>query len=366
MKRQYLSMRQAICIIVVYICGSSVVLGGNSEAGQDSWISVILSQIIVIPMILIYAKIIKLFPEKNIFEVTEILFGKIAGKIFTVLITWYALHLGALVLRNFSEFVETTAMPETPQLALMIVMILVTTYMARSGAEVLGKWSLVSLVIIVSIMFLTIILLYNRLDMNHFLPVMEHSTKTILTGSYELFTFPFVETVLFLTLADSVKKEDSPFKIYVLGEVLGALIMLIVALRNVAALGSAMLETEMFPSYSAARIISISDFLARVEGFISTNFILGGITKISLCLLAASKGLASLFNIQDCKKLTLPVSLSMLALCSVLFQNTMEMITFLDIYKVYAIPFQIVIPVMIWIGGEMKARVKEGTAEKPA
>ncbi|TQI66149.1 endospore germination permease [Clostridium sp. KNHs216] len=366
MKKQYLSMRQAICVMVVYICGSSVVLGGNSEAGQDSWIALLLSQVIAIPMVLIYAKIIKLFPEKNIFEVAEILFGKIAGKIVTALIAWYALHLGALVLRNFSEFVEITAMPETPQLALMIVMILVTTYMARSGAEVLGKWSLVSLVIIVSIMFLTVILLYNRLDMNNFMPVMEHSTKAILTGSYEIFTFPFVETVLFLSLADYVKKEDSPFKIYVWAEVLGALIMLIVALRNIAALGAAMLKVETFPSYSAARIISISDFLARVEGFISTNFILGGITKITVCLLAASKGLASLFNIRDCKKLVLPVSLCMLALCSIVYRNTMEMINFLDIYKIYAIPFQIVIPVMIWIGGEIKARVKEGTAEKPA
>ncbi|MGX8700975.1 GerAB/ArcD/ProY family transporter [Caproiciproducens sp.] len=366
MKKQYLSMRQAICVLTVYICGSSVVLGGNSEAGQDSWISLLLSQVITIPTVLVYAKIIKLFPEKNIFEAAEILFGKIGGKIITALFTWYALHLGALVLRNFSEYVEITAMPETPQLALMIVMILVTIYMARSGVETLGKWSLLSLVFIVSFMFLTVILLYNQLNMNNFLPVMEHSTKTILTSSYGVFSFPFAETVLFLALADSIKKEDSPFKIYVWAEVLGALIMLIVALRNIAALGAAMLKVQLFPSYSAARIISLTDFLARVEGFISTNFILGGITKITVCLLAASKGLAGLFNIQDCRKLVLPVSLCTLALCSILYRNTMEMTNFLEIYKIYAVPFQLVIPVMIWTGGEIRARMQRKAAEKPA
>ncbi|MDF1493878.1 GerAB/ArcD/ProY family transporter [Caproiciproducens sp. CPB-2] len=366
MKKQYLSVRQAICILIVFICGSSVVLGGNSESGQDSWIALLLSQVIAIPTVLVYAKIIKLFPEKNIFEAVEILFGKIAGKIVTVLISWYALHLGAMVLRNFSEFVEITSMPETPQLALMMAMIVVVVYMAKSGVQILGKWSLISLAIIVSFMFITILLLYNRLDASNFLPVMEYSTKEILSSSYSLFSFPLAETVLFLALADSVKKEDNPFKIYVWGEVLGALIMLTVALRNISVLGATLLKAELFPSYVATRIISLSDFLARVEGFISTNFILGGITKITVCLLAASKGLSSLFNIQSCKKLIFPVGLSMLALCVILYRNTMEMINFLEFYKIYSIPFQIVIPLMIWIGGEIRARIQGKAAEKPA
>ncbi|WP_312694614.1 GerAB/ArcD/ProY family transporter [Caproiciproducens sp.] len=366
MNSKYITMRQAICILVVYICGSSVVVGGNSEAGQDSWISVLLAQIIVMPMVLVYAEIMKLFPEKNIYEIVEILFGKIIGKIVTLLILWYAIHLAALVLRNFSEFIEITSLPETPQLPLMIIMILVIVYLVKSGVEVLGKWALVSLFIMVFIMLLTIMLLLNQMSFDNFLPLMNHSTKTVLTGSYELFTFPFAETVLFLAVADYVKKEDSPVKIYVWAEALGALILLIVALRNIAALGPAMLKAEYFPSYLAARIISVSDFLARIEGSISTNFILGGITKISVCILAASKGLSSLFNIQDYKKMIFPSSLCVLALCSILYRNTMEMINFLKIYAIYAIPFQIIIPVVIWIGGEIKKRMKEKATETSA
>lgn len=366
MKSKYITMRQAICIITVYICGSSVVLGGNTTAEQDSWISLLLSQIFVLPMMLVYARIMKLFPEKNIYEVVEILFGKIVGKILAVLLSWYAIHLAALVLRNFSEFIEITSMPETPQLPLMIIMILVIVYMVKSGTEILGRWALVSFFIMVFIMFFTAAMLLNQMNFDNFLPMMNHSTKIILTASYELFTFPFAETVLFLAVADYVKKEDSPVKIYIGGEVLGALILLIVALRNTAALGSVMLRTEYFPSYAAARIISVSDFLARIEGSISTNFILGGITKISVCILAASKGLSSLFNIQDSKKLAFPVSLCVLALCCILFSNTMEMINFIKVYAIYAIPFQIIIPVAIWIGGEIRKRIKEKTTETSA
>lgn len=366
MNSKYITMRQATCIIVVYICGSSVVLGGNSEAGQDSWISLLLAQIIVIPMVLVYARIMKLFPEKNIYEIIEILFGKIVGKIVTIFMLWYAIHLAALVLRNFSEFIEITSLPETPQLPLMIIMILVVVYAVKSGMEVLGKWALISLFIIVFIMLLTIVLLFNQMKLDNFLPMMNHSTKTILTASYEIFTFPFAETVLFLAVADYVRKEDSPIKIYILADALGALILLIVALRNIAALGPAMLKAEYFPSYLAARIISVSDFLARIEGSISTNFILGGITKIAVCILAASKGLASLFNIQDYKRMIFPAGLCALALGCIVFNNTMEMINFLKIYAIYAIPFQIIIPVAIWIGGEIRKRMQEKATETSA
>ncbi len=368
MNKQFVTLRQATSIIVVYICGSSVVLGGFSDAGQDSWICLILSQIIAIPMILIYARIIDLFPKQGLYEIFNILFGKIFGKIPTILITWYAIHLAALVLRNFTEFIAIVSMPETPQLPLMIIMILVTVYLARSGVKTLGKWSLIVLPIIIAIMFLTIFLLLNQMDFNNILPVMNHSTKEILSGAYELFTFPFAETVLFLTIADCIKKEDSPYKVYVWGLVVGALILFFVILRNVTSLGVPMLKSVYFPSYVAARIINVSDFLARIEGSISINFIFGGITKITLCLLAASKGLANLFNLQDYKKVILPVSLTVMALCSILYTNTMEMISFLPIYAIYVIPFQILIPILTWGFGEIKIRIqkKAGGADAAA
>ena len=123
------------------------------------------------------------------------------------------------------------------------------------------------------------------------------------------------------------------------------------------------MKAEYFPSYISARIISISDFLARIEGSISTNFIFAGVSKIALCLLAASKGLANLFQIQNYKKIILPVSLTAVALSCILFSSTMEMINFLKIYMIYAIPFQIIIPVLVWLGCEIKTRFEKTSVQ---
>ncbi len=61
---------------------------------------------IAVPCVLIYARILSLFPGEDIFSVAQTVLGKVAGKIAVALMSWFALHLGALVLRNFSEFIS--------------------------------------------------------------------------------------------------------------------------------------------------------------------------------------------------------------------------------------------------------------------
>jgi spore germination protein KB len=46
----------------------------------------------------------------------------------------------------------------------------------------------------------------------------------------------------------------------------------------------------------------------------------------------------------------------MLTLSVILYINVMEMFDFIKIYPVYAVPFQIIIPVTIWIAAERKVR----------
>ncbi len=356
MQKELISMRQAFCTIVLFICGSSVVMGGNSDAGQDSWISLLLAFLGVIPMFIFYARIIRLYPDKNIFEIFEALFGKIFSKFFIAMMSWYALHLCALVVVYFSQFIEIMDLPETPQLPLMIIMLAATSFLAASGVETLGKWSIIALPIVCVIVALTIIMSLNQMNFSNILPVMENDFSTIASGSLKLFSFPLAESVLFLGLAGSFKKQTNPYKLFVYAAAFAVLLMIIVMLRNIELLGPALMKTEYFPSYIAARIINVGEFLTRIEGSISMNFIISGITKITVCLLVAAKGTAHLFGIPNYRKILIPVALLTLSLSAILFSSAMEMFAFIDIYKYYAPLFQVVIPISVWLFAEIKIR----------
>lgn len=356
MPKETVSLRQAACIFVMFIFGSSVIMGVSTEAGQDSWLSLLMAQLLVLPIILVYARIMRLYPEMDIFEIIEIIVGKIGGKIIIILMSWYALHLCAMVVRNFSEFIKVTVLPETPQLNITVALILVAVYMSKSGIETMGKWSVIMLPIITLVVIFTTLLGLKRIDPTNLLPVMEHSLGEIAGSAYKIFAFPYAETVLFLYLAGSLKKKDSPYKLFTFSTLIATAIFLLVIIRNLLLLGPAVVSAKYYPSYTAVRIINIGDFLMRIEGSTALNFILAGVVKTTVCLIAASKGITRLFGLRNYMHIVFPLGLFVVALSTILYKNIKEGFDFVNTYQIYAIPFQIIIPVFIWILAEIKVR----------
>lgn len=349
-------------IMIMFIVGSTVVMGVNTAAGQDSWFAVLIAAAFAAPVMLIYARLMKLYPEKGLFEIAEAATGKVSGKIVTALYTWYAFHLGALVLRNFVEFIQVNVLRETPRIAVMILFMSTTAYLIRSGLKTMGKIATISLSVVISIVIITAIGSVNQMELFYLLPVLSTDTGKLIESGYSTFAFPLAETVLFLTTAAAVRKEDSPYRIYLWSLVIATLILLAVLVRNLLILGPAMTGISYFPSFVAARIINIGDFFARIEGSIATNFMFSGIIKISVCLFAAATGVAKLAGLSDHKRLVLPLGILMMALSEIVYVNLMEMFAWLNIYKYYAIPFELIIPVYLWIMAEIKARKSQGIA----
>lgn len=353
MKNEKVTFYQMMFGIVLFSFGSSAILGLSGGVAQDSWVPIILGAVVMVPLLLVYARILRLFPEKDLFEIMQIVFGKIGGKALTVLIVWYAIHLSALVLRNFSEFTQIVAMPETPQLPIMIVMILTAVYLARSSMRAIGKWALVVFFYVLFVVMFTFIASTPKLDLSDLMPFFEHSPSELAETAFGLFAFPYAESCIFLCLAGSFQKKDNPYKVFLYALAIVMSIFILVFLRNIALLGPALMSQDYFPSYVTARLIGLGDFLARIEGSISSNFLFAGIVKLTVILLAASKGLASLFNLEQYRSVVLPAGMLVLALCAIVYKSAMEMFAFLPYYPYYAFPFQVIIPLAVWISGEI-------------
>lgn len=359
MPSDQLTRNQAVFSIVLFNFGSSVVMGISTNVKQDTLLAILLATLMGLVLFLMYARILALFPKKSLFEISEELFGKIGGKIITVLLVWYSIHLAALVLRNFTEFTQTSSMLETPQLPIMIVMTLTTVYLARSNMRAVGKWSVVAFFLVLFVVLLTFAAALPQSHLDGLLPLLEHPVGEILKTSFQITSFPYAETVVFLCLGGSFSRKK-PYGTFLWSLLLTMVIFLMVFIRNLILLGPKVMSLSFFPSYDTARTIEIGDFLARIEGLISSNFLLAGIVKISVCLLAGAKGLARLFGLEGPKPLVLPVGLLAMALCAILYKNTMEMFSFLSYYAYYAFPFQVIIPLAVFLAGEIHTRRKKG------
>jgi spore germination protein KB len=357
MGKEIISNRQGITLMSIFIMGSTLIMGAGADARQDVWMAILIGAALALPAMAIYARILSIYPEKNLYEILNIVFGPLAGRLIGLLYIWYAFHLGAMVMRNFQEFVRVVSFPETPEFVTTMLMGLLCIWIVKEGLEVLGRWSQFMFILLAVIIAIVVALSMKDASLDNLRPVAYNGLTPILNSSFGILSFPFAETVLLMGAFSLSKARNNAFRIYLMSLLIGLIIILLVSVRNVLVLGSDLIDSAYFPPYVAVSIINIGEFLQRIEVTVSVVFLFSGFVKISVCLLTACKGIDSLFNLGGYRQIAAPVGLLLMVTSCFIYQSIMEMQEWaFKIYRYYAFPFQVILPVMIWIAAEMKIR----------
>lgn len=350
-----ISSRNISCLIILLILNSHLI-SSFGTTGNDFWISIIVAAVSMVPILCVYCRILTLNPGKGLFDIICERFGKISGTIVMILLCWYAIFNSARVNRNFTNFVKTISLLETPDLFIEFGMIVTAFFLAKSSIYALGRWSMgISFLVFASVIG-TILTAFGYMDFTNIMPVMTHSVQEILKDGFSFGSIAFGEIIFVLICMGEIKKEDSPAKALFWGLAIGSLALLSIILRNLFVLSDSMVANSVFPSYTAVRIISSSRLLDRFEIIISINLIFLGITKMALLLKAAAIACGKLLQYSDVKKLTMPVSILSYALSSIIFKNNEDIFAFIYPYSIYSVLFFIFIPVVLWILSEINKK----------
>jgi spore germination protein KB len=357
MNKEVISDRQGIMLLILYLMGSTVLVGSGGAAKKDMWLAMIIAILLSVPLFLFYSKLLSSFPGKNIFDITELAFGKLIGKIIILLYTWYAIHLGAMVVDNYGEFINIVGLPETPRAVPVMFFGVICAWVVKEGIEVLGRWAELFLAFILGVMFITIFFAIPKMNINRILPVLEDGLPPLIKGTIGIFAFPYAEAVTFTMISPFYKNKKSIYKIYMYGLLWGGVMLILIALRNLLTLGPSKILMHYYPSYIAVGVISIGDFIQRAQILITVAFLITGFAKISVCLLAAANGVAKLFNINEYRNIVVPVTILMINLSFIVYDNIMQTIKWApNIYAYYAFIFQVILPVITYICASLKIR----------
>lgn len=351
-----ISGKQATHMMILFLLGSSLVTGGSMIAEQDSWISVLVGMIMALPLVAILGNLCKMAPGKDIFDMSYLVFGKIGGAIITVLFCLYTIHLGALVIKNFSEYFQVVTIPETPQAVTAICIALLAYYNIAKGLEVLGRGAVFMMPIVLFVILMLSLLSLNYMNIENLKPVFNQNLKPILTGAYSLFAFPFAEIVMFVTVFSVVDTEKSPVKLYLIAILFSGILLTILVIVAITILGLPLVASLYFPSYAAAGVIDLGNFISRIEVLVSWNYIIFGVVKVSVCLFVSCKGIAKLLKLKSYKVTAAPIATIMVVMSLLIFENTMQMFGLIEAYKIYAPFFEVVIPFAILVALKIKAK----------
>lgn len=363
MSKEMIPTGHAISIAVLFTMGTSIFLGVPGQSGNSDWIALLLAMLLVVPVLLIYARLHVLLPGKNIFDMLIAVFGKVFGRILSCLYIWYALHLGAMIIRNFGEFCRTVTLTDTPMLVPMLCLGLLCVWVVKAGIEVMGRTAKLLLIFAILVNLTIFTLAIPKLEYHHLLPLLDRGWHLIFSDAMSMFSFPFAEIVIFLGAFNSLSEKQSMRKVLVSSLLLSGAIILTATMRNLLMLGPEVLSSLYFPSYVTAGRINVGDFLTRIEASSAVAFVITTFIKASLCLYVASSGVAKVFNLKSYRSVVLQMGLIMVYFADFVFKDIMEMHYFsYHIYKVYAFPFQVIIPLILWICAEImvgKSRHKQ-------
>jgi spore germination protein KB len=355
MNKEIISDKQGIILVMLFILGSTLVVGTGGEAKKDMWLAVIIGIAFSLLMLMIYAKLLSMFPEKDIFDILKLVFGNFIGKAISLLFIWYALHLGSLVLYNFSEFIVTVGLEETPRVVPVSVIMLLCAWGVKEGIEVLGRWGEIMFPFLFIIIFLSTVLSIPNMRLNNVLPILEGGIKPVIKGALFTFSFPFTETVIFIMFLSCLKGRKSIFKAFLLGLLIAGSILTVIAARNIMVLGAYILSLSYYPSFNTIARINTGHFLQRLESAISIVFLIAGYIKISMCLLGASKGISKLFNLKDYRFIVIPTALLILNLSFLVSKDMMESVKWnIEVYRPYASIFEVILPSLIFICAKIR------------
>lgn len=362
MNHETITEKQGIIIIIMFIIGSSLLMVMGLEAEKDIWIAIILALLVSIVVVSMYARLLSLCPGKDIFETLETLFGKIISRVLLFPLIWFAFDLSAIVLRNMAQFVMTVGLVNTPMVVIMICFMTVCSFAVKAGFEMLARWCAFFILVLLLFIFGSIILLIPEMDWNNLQPTLLKGFAPVFKGAFTVIAFPFTETVVFLLAFPvlTTKNKEAPYKIFILGLILGGIMIFLTSMTDVLVIGVYKASIKYYPTYSAISRLHFGEIFRRLEIIAASVFILSVFLKVTILQTATLKGLSWLIGCKDHRFLTFPVAFLIINQSYLSFQSMPQFHNWVSkVFPFYGSIFEIIVPTLILILSEIIIRTKK-------
>lgn len=365
MEKSKISVKQGAGLIVLFIVGTSA-LYGNYTAGVDAWTSPLLAALATAVLYFIYLRLTRIYPDKNLYEIVYATMGKPVGMAITFLYLFYSVHLAALILRDFTEFMKTIVLVDTPVHYFEIFIIILVIYSIKAGMQTLAKYSAIVFILMFVSIVTTVILATGEFNTDYIQPILYNNWSNIFKAAVSSLSFPFGETVLFLSFLPVLQNRRDNVRSFYIGLAIGTFLLFIAAVRNILVLGLPVLTHTFFPSLETVRILKVGNFIQRFEVIIGVIFLAGGFVKLTVSLYSACISASKLFGIQNQRHLAVPLGLTVLLMADILYNNASDLFGFLKVYTIYAIPFYLILPVIILITALIRKAIEKKRASGSA
>jgi len=319
-----ISSLQLLFLIAGFVQGSVLLTDftiGITE--HQTWMVILAGLAVTAPFVLSYVVLAKRFQGMNLVQINDIVYGRFLGKIISIYYIFFFSMTLSFNIRDVGELYITFLMPDTPFIFLLAVFTATCAYAVSKGIEVLARVSHLFVVTGICVIVSTFVLLIDQMDFSNFLPFFELPFIRIFQGIHIMSAIPFGETLVFLAIMGCLNKTEHMVKNTFIGLLIGAVSLLIVAVRNTAVLG----RTQTIwtsTSFQSIRLIDIGTVLTRMDFLIGIAQTVLIFFKCSLFFYALAVSISQLFGLKSYLPLVLPLAGIEVIIAATVFQSPVD------------------------------------------
>lgn len=272
------------------------------RAGNSGWIPVFIGAGVGAFGALAIGALMLKFPSMSIVDISREVLGGILGRIVAGSFVLFFGYLTAVVLREFAETFATVILPQTPLSTLVIILMLLLTYAAYGGIETIARTCQFFLPFLL-IPFVTIFLAgIPYIDLGRLRPVLGAGTGRLLVVGL-MATSIYSEVIFAAIIAPFLREKDDAIPGMLISILLSALVMASTVAVSVAVFSVEGSSRLAFPLLQLTRLISIGEFIQRIEAIFVFLWFFTAALKLSMSLYATVVSTAQLLGLEKFRPL---------------------------------------------------------------
>jgi spore germination protein KB len=294
-----INKHQLFSLTVIFTIGSTTLFTPGIEAKQDAWIAVLLAMVIGLGFAWIYTELQASFPEKNYIQIIISILGKPLGIPLSILYVLYWLWPAARILRESSELIVLTILPNTPLSIIIATFALTSLYVLSLGLRVLGRTAEITMPLFIFFIVIAIIMIFisGNVNLRNLTPVLNKGIIPVIKAAYPAITiFPFSFILIFLMYWCHIDNKTTIRKTTMLSILISGTLLSIILIIDVTVLGVEYASISTIPLYVIVRMIDIGEFITNLDAIGAIVIFLGGFYMMSLFLGGINMVLSTIFK----------------------------------------------------------------------
>jgi spore germination protein (amino acid permease) len=357
-----ISNQQLMALIVISTVGTSSLYAPATlslYAARDSWLLVLIGGAIGLMNLLVFFRLNKLYPDKNLITICFHVLGRWFGGLLAFVFICYLIDLTSWVLREFAQFFIIALNPMIPQNWYLVAGIVMCAYAVYHGLEVFSRISIIIL-IVTTATFLTIyILLVNQYHPEYLLPVLENGLLPPLKGTVVVASW-FGDLMFISMILRHVQHTNKTIHWAMAGVGITCCLLMMAVVGCTIVFGGEATSTFTYPSISLIQNIVLFRNIERLDAALIVVWVMSCFIKVTVYFWSALQGMTDWLKLRRPHMFILPMAAAFVVCSKYKVWGLIEMASFYDRQAWYFLLFQLVLPVLLLA----MALVKEKASRK--